>query len=78
MTDTNLLDSKSIPAHSRPMGQKTFKRLRKLAHEMAKMKTPSSSLPEAYNVDGRRQLNPGREKGTYRWLKKNLHLTKRK
>lgn len=27
--------------------------------------------------DGRRVLNPGRQKGTYRWLKKNAALANR-
>lgn len=60
------------------MGQKTFKRLRKLAGEMSKLKNRSSSLPEAYSQDGRRVLNPGRKKGTYKWLKKNRQLARTK
>lgn len=59
------------------MGQKKFKKLRKLAREMGKFAhTGTQSLPEAYTQDGRRTLNPGKPKGTYKWLKKNLAKTK--
>lgn len=55
------------------MGQKKFKKLRKLAREMQKVAhSDSKALPEAFSVNGRRELNPGKPKGTYRWLKKNV------
>lgn len=61
------------------MGQKNFKRLRRLAREMQKHAHPGTqSLPEAFMQDGRRVLNPGKPKGTYRWLKKNAQLAKTK
>lgn len=60
------------------MSQKQFKRLRRLAREMSKLKTPTSALPESYVQDGKRVLNPGKPKGTYRWLKKNAQLAKKK
>lgn len=45
---------------------------------MSKLKTPTSALPESYVQDGKRVLNPGKPKGTYRWLKKNAQLAKKK
>lgn len=61
------------------MGQKAFKKLRKLAREMSKLGySPTRSLPEAYTQDGKRVLNPGKPKGTYKWLKKNRQLANRK
>lgn len=61
------------------MGQKSFKKLRKLAREMSKLgASPARSLPEAYTQNGRRVLNPGKPKGTYKWLKKNRQLVKTK
>jgi len=60
------------------MGQKSFKRLRKLAQQMSELgHSPTRALPEAYTQDGRRVLNPGKPKGTYRWLKKNRNLAKK-
>ena len=54
------------------MGQKNFKRLRKLAAEMQKHAHPGTqNLPETFMMNGRATLNPGKPKGTYRWLKKN-------
>lgn len=61
------------------MGQKKFKRLRKLAGEMMKhAHTGTQSLPESYMMNGRRTLNPGKHKGAYKWLKKNAALADRK
>jgi hypothetical protein len=61
------------------MSQKKFKKLRKLAREMQKhAHSGTQSLPEAFTQDGRRVLNPGKPKGTYRWLKKNVHLARQK
>lgn len=61
------------------MGQKAFKRLRKLAREMSKLgHSPTRALPEAYTQDGKRVLNPGKPKGTYKWLKKNRQLARKK
>jgi hypothetical protein len=61
------------------MGQKKFKRLRKLANEMMKhAHTGTQSLPESYMMNGRRTLNPGKRKGAYKWLKKNAALVKTK
>jgi hypothetical protein len=60
------------------MGQKAFKRLRRLAREISDLKqSPTRALPEAYTQNGRRVLNPGKLKGTYKWLKKNRHLANR-
>lgn len=51
--------------------QKTLKRLRRIAEKMGEQKNATSALPEAYPVNGRRTLNIGRGKGTYKWLRKN-------
>lgn len=60
------------------MSGKRFKKLRKLAGEMQKVSHHGTkALPEAYMQDGRRVLNPGKKKGTYRWLKKNAHLARK-
>lgn len=68
-----------IRTHIAHMGQKTFKRLRKLAGEMVKhAHTGTQSLPEAFMMDRRRVLNPGKKKGAYKWLKKNAALAKTK
>jgi hypothetical protein len=61
------------------MGQKTFKRLRKLAKAVAEQKVaPGAKLmPETYTVNGQTKLNPAKGKGTYRWLKNNHRRMKK-
>jgi hypothetical protein len=60
------------------MGQKTFKRLRKLAKQISELgHAGTKSLPEVYTQDRRRVLNPGKPKGAYKWLKKNARSVKK-
>jgi len=51
--------------------QKELKRLRRIAEKMNEQKNATSALPSAFNQNGKRVLNIGKGKGTYKWLRKN-------